>query len=104
MTSIPLLLMGAPAGGEAANPLAMFLPLVLIFLVFYFFIIRPQKKNQEQRKTMLSALKRGDKIVTNGGLYATVKDVKEDKVTATISDGVKVEISRQAVSAVLAEE
>ncbi len=80
-----------------------FLPLVLIFIVFWFMIIRPQKKQQDQRKTMISALKRGDIIVTSGGLFATVKDVKADRVTATIADGVKVEISKSSVSAVVEE-
>jgi preprotein translocase subunit YajC len=67
-------------------------------------IIRPQKKQQDQRKAMLEALKRGDKVVTSGGLFATVKDVKGDRVTATIAEGVKVEISKQAISAIVTEE
>ena len=84
--------------------LLQIMPILLIFLVFWFMIIRPQKKTQDQRKVMLGALKRGDKIITNGGLYATIKDVKSDVVVATTAEGVKVEISRQSVSAVLAED
>lgn len=80
-----------------------FLPLVLIFIVFWFMIIRPQKKQQDQRKSMISALKRGDQIVTSGGLFASVKDVKADRVVATIADGVKVEISKGSISAVVEE-
>lgn len=91
-------------GSGGAGSLLSFLPLVLIFAVFWFMIIRPQKKQQEQRKTMLDALKRGDRVITNGGLYATIRDVKGDVVTATIGDNVKVEISRQAISTVLAGE
>ena len=93
---------GGGEGGGAGSLLSL-LPLVLIFVVFWFMIIRPQKKQQDQRKAMLAALKRGDKVMTNGGLIAVVKDVKQDVVTATIAEGVKVEISRQAISAILEE-
>ena len=100
-----LLAMAAPPeGGGSGSMLIQFMPIVLIFLVFWFMIIRPQKKNQDQRKTMLEAIKRGDKIVTSGGLFATVKDVKGDRVVATIAEGVKVEISKQAISGVVTEE
>ena len=92
-------------GGEGggAGSLLSFLPLVLIFAVFWFMIIRPQKKQQDQRKQMIEALKRGDQIVTNGGLFATVRDVKNDRITATIAEGVKVEISKSAIGAVVTE-
>jgi preprotein translocase subunit YajC len=105
MPLMNLLAMASPNGGGegGASSMLSFLPLVLIFIVFWFMIIRPQKKNQDKRKTMISALKRGDQILTSGGLFATVKDVKADRVTATIADGVKVEISKSAVSAVVEE-
>ncbi|MBU8870527.1 MAG: preprotein translocase subunit YajC [Gemmatimonadales bacterium] len=106
MFNLSLLAMASPpegAGGSSAL-LLQIMPIALIFLVFWFMIIRPQKKTQDQRKTMLGALKRGDKIITNGGLFATIKDVKSDRVVATIAEGVKVEVSRQSVSAVLAED
>ncbi len=102
---INLLAMAAPPeGGGSGSMIIQFMPIVLIFLVFWFMIIRPQKKQQEQRKTMLSAVKRGDKIVTSGGLFATVKDVKGDRVVATIAEGVKVEISKQSISGIVSEE
>ena len=105
MPFMNLLAMASPGGGGegGASSMLSFLPLVLIFIVFWFMIIRPQKKQQDQRKTMISALKRGDIIVTSGGLFATVKDVKADRVTASIADGVKVEISKSSVSAVVEE-
>ena len=105
MPLVNLLAMASPGGGGegGASSMLSFLPLVLIFIVFWFMIIRPQKKQQDQRKTMISALKRGDQIVTSGGLFASVKDVKGDRVTATIADGVKVEISKSAISAVVEE-
>lgn len=105
MLSLSLLAMASPPEGGGTGALFIqIMPILLIFLVFWFMIIRPQKKNQDQRKAMLDALKRGDKIVTTGGLFATIKDVHPDRVVATIGDNIKVEISRAAVSAVLAED
>ncbi len=101
-----LLAMASPNGGGGGNtnPLFSFLPIILIFGVFWFMIIRPQKKQQDLRKAMILALRRGDRIVTNGGLHATVKDVKNDLVVATIAEGVKVQISKSAISGVMAGE
>lgn len=106
MTSIGFLAMApAPEGASGSGAAFMsFLPLVLIMLVFWFLIIRPQKKQQQQRKAMLDALKKGDRIVTNGGLYATILNVKEDRIVATIAEGVKVEIARHAVGGVVGRE
>ena len=102
---LSFLAMSAPAeGGGGGSMLIQFAPIILIFLVFWFMIIRPQKKQQDQRKTMIEALKRGDQIVTSGGLFATVRDVKGDRVVATIADGVKVEISKQSITSVVAGE
>jgi preprotein translocase subunit YajC len=99
LDSVPILAMAPPpenSGGLGA--LVSFLPLVLIMLVFWFLIIRPQKKQQEKRKSMLGALRKGDRIVTSGGLFATILNVKEDRVVATIAEGVKVEIAKSAIS------
>jgi preprotein translocase subunit YajC len=102
MEFMTVLAMASPTeGGGGAGGLLSFLPLILIFLVFWFMIIRPQKKQQDQRKSMIEALKRGDQVVTSGGLFATVKDVKQDRIVATIADNVKVEISKTAISAVV---
>ncbi len=102
MPFVNLLAMGSPNAGEGgASSMLSFLPLVLIFIVFWFMIIRPQKKQQDKRKSMISALKRGDRIITGGGLFATVKDVKEDRVIATIAEGVKVEISKGSINGVV---
>ncbi len=102
MPFVNLLAMGSPNGGEGGpSSMLSFLPLVLIFIVFWFMIIRPQKKQQDKRKSMISALKRGDRIITGGGLFATVKDVKEDRVIATIAEGVKVEISKGSINGVV---
>lgn len=99
-----MLAMAAPTeGGGSGSVLIQFMPIILIFLVFWFMIIRPQKKQQDKRKSMIAALKRGDRIVTNGGLHGTVKDVKGDRVVATIAEGVKVEISKSAIGGVIDE-
>ncbi|MEN8007714.1 MAG: preprotein translocase subunit YajC [Candidatus Krumholzibacteriota bacterium] len=105
MPLMNLLAMASPnAGGEGgASSFLSFLPLILIFIVFWFMIIRPQKKQQDQRKTMIAAVKRGDRIITSGGLFATVKDVKQDLVVATIAEGVKVEIAKSAINGVVEE-
>jgi len=66
--------------------MAQFLPLVLLFVIFYFLIIRPQQKQQKAHKAMLAALKKGDKIVTNGGLHAEVVKVEEDFIKIKLND------------------
>jgi preprotein translocase subunit YajC len=95
-----------PQNGKAASPWSM-MPLFLAFLaIFYFLMWRPQAKRQKEHKAMLSALKKGDRIVTTGGLHATVLNVKEDRgvIVATISEGVKVEISRGSVAGLVVDK
>ena len=97
----------APSQGGAqtqANPLLSLLPLLLIFVVFWFLILRPQKKQQDQRKKMLEAIQRGDRVLTTGGLYGTVKDVKGDVMVIQIAENVKVEVARAAITAVTTGE
>ena len=94
----------AEGGQSGGNPLYMFGMMGLIFLIFWFMIIRPQQKQQKQRKAMIEELKNGDKIVTNGGLFATVKDVHDDKIVAFIAEGVKVEIAKNAIGGVVAKK
>ena len=73
--------------------ISQFLPLILIFIIFYFFLIRPQQKKAKEHKNMVSAIKRGDKIVTSGGIFATVERVMDDdKVEVSISDNVNIEL------------
>src|SRR6266436_7000265 len=80
-----------------------FLPLVLIFVVFYFLLIRPQQKRAKDHKTMLSALRRGDRVVTGGGIIGTVaKVIGDDEVTVDIAEGTRVRVLRSTISTVLA--
>ena len=73
--------------------IAQFIPLILIFVIFYFFLIRPQQKKVKDHKVMVDSLKRGDKVITTGGLIATVERVMEnDRLEIQISENVSVEI------------
>ena len=75
--------------------IGQFIPLILIFVIFYFFLIRPQQKKVKEHKAMVEALKRGDKVVTSGGIVGTVERVIDnEKVEVLISDNVKVEVVR----------
>ena len=71
-------------------------------LIFYFLLIRPQQKRQKEMHKMMSTLKRGDRVLTTGGIYATVWDVKEDRVVVKLSEELKVEVAKSAIQAVVA--
>ena len=79
----------------SSSGIGQFIPLILIFVIFYFFLIRPQQKKAKEHKIMVANLKRGDKVVTSGGIVGTVERVMEnDKAEIEISENVKVEIIR----------
>ena len=99
-------LMGAPPGGEQpTGPAAFmnFLPLVAIVAIFYFLIIRPQSKKQKETQKMLSALKKGDRIVTIGGIHGTIQTVRESTVIVRVDENTKLEFSRTAISSVVSQ-
>ena len=80
-----------------SSGIAQFIPLILIFVVFYFFLIRPQQKRVKEHKVMVSNLKRGDRVVTSGGITGTVERILEnDKVEVAISEGVTVEMIKSS--------
>ncbi len=89
----------APAA--AANPIISFLPLIGLFVVFYFLMIRPQMKRQKEHRTMLSALSKGDEVVTNGGIAGRVEEVGESFLTVEIAPNVKVRVQKGSISQVL---
>ena len=92
----------AQAAGASADALTSFLPLILIFVVFYFLIIRPQSKKAKAHRAMLDAVRRGDKIVTSGGLIGLVTKVKDDnELQVEIAENVRVRVMRHMVSDVL---
>ena len=73
--------------------IGQFIPLILIFIIFYFFLIRPQQKKAKEHKNMVSAIKRGDKIITSGGIFGIAEKVMDnDKVEVSISDNVNIEL------------
>jgi preprotein translocase subunit YajC len=90
--------MGAPAGGTGqSNPLLSFLPLILVFVVFYFFMIRPQMKKQKEMNNYRSSLKKGDKVVTTGGIFGRVYEVKDNYVTVDVGGDIKLKIDKNAL-------
>tara|TARA_B100000676_G_scaffold307484_1_gene366063 strand:- start:381 stop:755 length:375 start_codon:yes stop_codon:yes gene_type:complete len=92
------------AGGAGASGLEAMFPLLLIFVVFYFLLIRPQQKKAKQHKAMLEAVRRGDKIVTGGGIIGTVnKVIDENEISVEIADGVKVRVQRGLLATVLSK-
>ena len=91
----------AQAGGEAGGSLFSLLPLVVIFVLFYFLLIRPQQKRAKQHKEMVAALSKGEEVVTNGGLLGKVTDVDDNFISLEISSGLTVKVQRQAVSKVM---
>ncbi len=97
MYAIALLPLPIPQA-EGSNPLAMFIPLVLIFLVFYFFIIRPQKKKEDKRKQMIEAVRKGDKVVTIGGLHGVVTQIDETSVLIQADTNTKLRVEKNALS------
>ena len=85
-------------GQSQINPLMQFAPLILIFGVFWFLLIRPQTKRQKEHKEMLSNLKKGDKVVTNGGIHGTVIGVADRVVVLKIAENVKIEVAKGCVA------
>ena len=90
----------APATSQP-DPIMSFLPLILIFAVFYFLLIRPQSKRAKELKQMISALAKGDEVVTTGGLLGKVTDVGETFVSVEIADGVQVKVQKNAVAGLM---
>src|SRR6476659_11190777 len=104
---MPMLISPAYAQGTGLldqSALVQFLPLVLIFVVFYFLLIRPQQKKQKDQRAMLDALRRGDRVVTGGGILGTVsKVVSPGEVEVDIASGVRVKVLRSTITSVLAK-
>ena len=84
---------------------AQFIPLILIFVIFYFFLVRPQQKKVREHKTMTQNLKRGDEVITSGGIIGTVDRVfEDDRIELNISDGVKVQVIKNTIQGHLKKE
>ena len=85
------------AGAESANPIMSFLPIILIFVVFYFFMIRPQMKRQKELRNFRDSLQKGDKVVTTGGLYGKITEVADYYVMLEVAHEVKIKVDKAAI-------
>lgn len=88
----------APAAGGAGGSLMGIAPLIILFVVFYFLLIRPQQKRAKEHKQMMSEIQKGDTIVTNGGIHGRVVSVNEDTVSVEVADNVRIKISKEAIT------
>ena len=88
----------AQAGAQQGGGLISLLPLIIIFVIFYFLLIRPQQKRAKQHKEMVQAIKKGDEVVTNGGLLGKILDTDDNFVTVEIAKGVEVKVQRHAIA------
>ncbi|HKZ46245.1 MAG TPA: preprotein translocase subunit YajC [Thermodesulfobacteriota bacterium] len=95
-TTIALAADEAPAPGGMGQ-LMSFAPLVILFVIFYFLLIRPQQKKAKEQKEMLSKLEKGDAVVTSGGIHGTITGVAEDAVTVEIAEDVRVKVAKEHV-------
>jgi preprotein translocase subunit YajC len=91
---------GAPASPSGASSLMQFLPMVLLFAAMYFLMIAPQRKKQKEHERMLKSLESGDEIVTTGGIYGVITNVKEDRFVVRVSENTKIEIGKGFVQTV----
>ena len=101
MNFVPLL-QGTVPGGFGS--FGFLIPMLLVFVIFYFLLIRPQKKEQQKTEKMISQLQKGDKIITIGGIHGVVSSTKEKTIIIKVDDNCKIEINRSAVGAVLKDE
>jgi preprotein translocase subunit YajC len=91
----------AGAEGGQAGGFTAFVPLILMFVIFYFLLIRPQQKKAKEHRNMVDSLKKGDRIITSGGIHGTIVSLDETTINLEISDGVKIKINRGNVGAAM---
>lgn len=89
------------AGGEGAAGFTGFIPLILMFVIFYFLLIRPQQKKSKEHRQMVSNLKKGDRIITSGGIHGRITGMDDTTLTVEIADKVRVKVARGNVSAMV---
>jgi len=94
--------MAQPAEGQEPSIIATLLPIIIIFAIMYFLLIRPQSKRQKEKQKMLDALKRGDEVVTSGGIYGTVEAIKEkeNQVIVKVNKETKLTMAKNSISSV----
>lgn len=94
----------AAANPAQPNPFGMFLPLIVVFVIFYFLIFRPQQKQQKVRKEMLANLKRGDEVITNGGIYGKVVELSDLTVMLQVANNINIKVDRSQLNVIPAVE
>ncbi len=106
MTELAYAMAAPPQGGQQAggSPLGGFLPLILIFGVFYFLLIRPQKKQMKDQQAMINSLKKGDKVVTSGGIHGKITALKGKQIELEIAPNTRILVNKPAVSQIVVEE
>ena len=85
------------------DQIGAFLPLILLFVLFYFLLIRPQQKQQKNRKEMLNQLKKGDRVVTIGGIHGIIKEIDDQNISLRVAENINLKMSRAAVDRILEE-
>ena len=91
---------GGAGGGGQGGGFGAFMPLILMFAIFYFLLIRPQQKKAKQHKQLLASLKKGDRVVSSGGLHGLVTGMTDDMVTMEIAPKVRVKVSRSSIAGI----
>jgi preprotein translocase subunit YajC len=98
---LPYLLAAAAPSAAGPNPIASFIPLILIFVIMYFLLFRPQMRRQKEQSKLVSTLKTGDRVVTSSGIHGLISNVKETTVIVKVADNVKIEMEKSAVTNVV---
>ena len=96
--------MGTGGTGGQGGGFGAFIPLILMFAIFYFLLIRPQQKKAKMHRALLASLKKGDKVISSGGLHGTVTGLSDDVVTMEIAPKVRVKVTRGSISGVMGRE
>lgn len=104
MNALALMAADASASTGSGSMMTSFITFGMVIVIFYFMIIRPQKKRDKEAKAMLAAMKKGDRVVTIGGIHGTIVTVKDNTVVVKVDDSARIEFSRNAISTVTARD
>jgi len=88
----------AGPGGQAGGGLVAFVPIILMFVIFYFLLIRPQQKKAKQHQEMIANLKKGDRVITSGGIYGLITAIDENTVTLEVAEKVRIKVTRSSLA------
>ncbi len=91
------------AAAEGPGPMGMLFPFAMMFLIFYVIVFRPQAKQRKQHQAMLGALKKNDEVITNGGIFGKVVNIKPDAITLRVDENVRIDVERSAISKLVKE-